>query len=72
MDSQMEDAPLDVQGASSSDDVGPLLLSDSERKLLELYDRLQELQLEIALLKAQQNHQPCKKSITLLTLSSTG
>ncbi|KAI0841149.1 centromere protein H (CENP-H)-domain-containing protein [Hypoxylon sp. FL0890] len=34
----------------------PLLLSDDERRILELHDRLQQLQLEIALLTAQKNY----------------
>jgi hypothetical protein len=36
-----------------------LLLSEDERRVLELYDRLQQLQLEIALITAQKNHIPC-------------
>ncbi|KAI0152079.1 centromere protein H (CENP-H)-domain-containing protein [Hypoxylon sp. NC0597] len=38
----------------------PLLLSDDERRILELHDRLQQLQLEIALLTAQKNYDPDK------------
>ncbi|KAH8204225.1 hypothetical protein TruAng_001645 [Truncatella angustata] len=33
-----------------------LLLSDDEKRVLELYDRLQQLQLEIALITAQKDH----------------
>ncbi|KAI1386801.1 centromere protein H (CENP-H)-domain-containing protein [Hypoxylon trugodes] len=36
----------------------PLLLSDSEKQVLELHDRLQELQLEIALITAQRDYKP--------------
>ncbi|KAI2606945.1 centromere protein H (CENP-H)-domain-containing protein [Hypoxylon fragiforme] len=36
----------------------PLLLSDDEKQILESHDRLQQLQLEIALLKAQKNYNP--------------
>ncbi|KAI0490104.1 centromere protein H (CENP-H)-domain-containing protein [Xylaria cf. heliscus] len=36
----------------------PLLLSDEEKRVLELHDKLQQLQLEIALLKAQHNYVP--------------
>ncbi|KAI1460432.1 centromere protein H (CENP-H)-domain-containing protein [Annulohypoxylon moriforme] len=36
----------------------PLLLSDDEKRILELHDRLQQLQLEIALLTAQKNYDP--------------
>ncbi|KAI1073912.1 centromere protein H (CENP-H)-domain-containing protein [Whalleya microplaca] len=37
---------------------GPLLLSDDEKRALQLHDRLQQLQLEIALLTAQKNYVP--------------
>ncbi|XDG09686.1 hypothetical protein ABKA04_009301 [Annulohypoxylon sp. FPYF3050] len=36
----------------------PLLLSDDEKRILDLHDRLQQLQLEIALLTAQKNYDP--------------
>ncbi|KAI8630564.1 centromere protein H (CENP-H)-domain-containing protein [Xylariaceae sp. FL1651] len=36
----------------------PLLLSNTERRVLELYDKLQQLQLEIALLNAQKDYVP--------------
>ncbi|TRX98926.1 hypothetical protein FHL15_000268 [Xylaria flabelliformis] len=36
----------------------PLLLSDREKRILELHDKLQQLQLEIALLNAQNNYVP--------------
>ncbi|OTA99685.1 hypothetical protein M426DRAFT_324936 [Hypoxylon sp. CI-4A] len=36
----------------------PLLLSDDEKRILELYDRLQQLQVEIALLTAQKDYDP--------------
>ncbi|KAI0444800.1 centromere protein H (CENP-H)-domain-containing protein [Xylaria telfairii] len=36
----------------------PLLLSDREKRVLELHDKLQQLQLEIALLNAQNNYVP--------------
>ena len=36
----------------------PLLLSDGEKRVLALHDKLQQLQLEIALLKAQQDYAP--------------
>lgn len=43
----------DVSGKPS-----PLLLSDDEQRVLELYDRLQQLQLEIALITAQKEYEP--------------
>ncbi|KAJ3569199.1 hypothetical protein NPX13_g6162 [Xylaria arbuscula] len=36
----------------------PLVLSDKEKKVLELHDKLEQLQLEIALVKAQKNYVP--------------
>lgn len=36
----------------------PLLLSADEKRILELYDRLQQLQLEIALTAARKNYVP--------------
>ncbi|KAK3695212.1 centromere protein H (CENP-H)-domain-containing protein [Podospora appendiculata] len=41
---------------SSPDMTGPPRLSETEKRVLELYDKLQELQIELALLKAQQNY----------------
>lgn len=35
-----------------------LLLSDQEKRVLELYDQLQQLQLEIALINAHNNYDP--------------
>jgi hypothetical protein len=35
-----------------------LPISEDEEKILALYDRLQELRLEIAIINAQQSHQP--------------
>ncbi|GAP90275.1 putative centromere protein Cenp-H [Rosellinia necatrix] len=40
----------------TGEDPTPLPLSDNEKRVLELYDRLQQLQLEIALLNAQRNY----------------
>lgn len=44
----------------SAENPTPLLLSNDEKHVLELHDRLQELQLEIALLTAQKNYHPSK------------
>ncbi|KAI2620688.1 centromere protein H (CENP-H)-domain-containing protein [Hypomontagnella submonticulosa] len=41
-----------------SDNPTPLRLSNDERRILELHDRLQQLQLEIALLTAQREYDP--------------
>jgi hypothetical protein len=38
----------------------PLLLSDDEKHVLELYDRLQQLRVEISLLTAHRDYNPCK------------
>ncbi|KAI5925327.1 centromere protein H (CENP-H)-domain-containing protein [Camillea tinctor] len=48
------DVDVDVDGSGPA----PLLLSADEKRVLELYDRLQQLQLEIALLNAQKNYVP--------------
>ncbi|OTA56498.1 hypothetical protein K449DRAFT_408455 [Hypoxylon sp. EC38] len=48
----------------TTDIPAPLLLSDDERRILELHDRLQQLQLEIALLTAQNNYNPDKSPYT--------
>jgi chaperonin cofactor prefoldin len=47
-----------------------LVLSDSEKRVLELYDRLQQLQLEIALLTAQKDHSQGKFALIRYALSS--
>ncbi|KAK9780938.1 putative Centromere protein H (CENP-H)-domain-containing protein [Seiridium cardinale] len=46
----MEDTPSEMPQADA------LLLSNDERRALELYDKLQQLQLEIALITAQKNY----------------
>lgn len=43
----------------------PLVLSDREKRVLELHDRLQQLQLEIALLNAQKKYVPGKGPLHL-------
>lgn len=43
---------VEVTGTGTDVD-GPPLLSEQESRILEFYDRLEELQLEIALLKAR-------------------
>ncbi|OTA93557.1 hypothetical protein M434DRAFT_395495 [Hypoxylon sp. CO27-5] len=48
----------------ATDIPAPLLLSDDERRILELHDRLQQLQLEIALLTAQKKYDPDKSPYT--------
>ncbi|KAI0109491.1 centromere protein H (CENP-H)-domain-containing protein [Nemania sp. FL0031] len=42
----------------SIQDPTPLILSDKEKRVLELHDKLQQLQLEIALLNAQRRYVP--------------
>lgn len=37
-----------------------LPISEDEERILALYDRMQELRLEIAIINAQQSHQPGK------------
>lgn len=43
---------------SENPEPGELLLSDQEKRVLELYDRLQQLQLEIALINAHNSYVP--------------
>ena len=45
----------EMEGVESSNpkSSSPPLMTEDEKRVLELYDRLEELQLEIALLKAQ-------------------
>ena len=43
-----------------------LPLSEDETRVLELYDKLQRLQLEIALITAQKNYTSCKLPACLL------
>ncbi|KAK3941822.1 centromere protein H (CENP-H)-domain-containing protein [Diplogelasinospora grovesii] len=47
-----------VNDGSSSRTPEALFLSDSEKRVLELYDRLQQLRLELALLRAQKQDLP--------------
>ncbi|KAI1360919.1 centromere protein H (CENP-H)-domain-containing protein [Xylaria arbuscula] len=44
--------------SQDAEDPTPLVLSDKEKKVLELHDKLEQLQLEIALVKAQKNYVP--------------
>ncbi|KAI1641096.1 centromere protein H (CENP-H)-domain-containing protein [Biscogniauxia mediterranea] len=48
----------DIHADDGGSGPAPLLLSADEKRILELYDRLQQLQLEIALLNAQKNYVP--------------
>jgi hypothetical protein len=54
----MDDGPLDEQMEDVEEKVESLPLSADERRVLELYDRLQQLQLEIAIIKAQSSISP--------------
>lgn len=50
-DAQMRDAPTD-------DDATQPIISADEERVLKLFDRLQELQLQIALVKARNAYKP--------------
>ena len=54
-DVEMDDANVSAQAATP---LPPLRLSDEEMRILDLYDKLKDLQLEIALLKARQQYIP--------------
>lgn len=53
------DEPQDEQMGEVEEKVETLPLSADERRVLELYDRYQQLQLEIAIMKAQSSIQLC-------------
>jgi hypothetical protein len=47
----------DVPMVDSHEEISHLPISEDEAKILELYDRIQELRLEIAIINAQKSHQ---------------
>lgn len=51
----LEAVQLDDPGYDSAVNFPPLQLSEMESQILELYDRLEEIQLEISFLEAQEN-----------------
>ncbi len=51
---RMDAMQLDENGADSTAFHPPLQLSEKERQILELYDRLEEIKLETSLLQAQE------------------
>ncbi|TPX17491.1 uncharacterized protein E0L32_003134 [Thyridium curvatum] len=53
-----QDTDMQDQAAPGSSPPWPLRISDKEKQVLDLYDRLRNLQLEIALVRAQQAHKP--------------
>ncbi|KAL5618640.1 hypothetical protein FOVSG1_000862 [Fusarium oxysporum f. sp. vasinfectum] len=48
----------DVPMLDGHEEMSHLPISEDEAKILELYDRIQELRLEIAIINAQKSHQP--------------
>jgi hypothetical protein len=50
----MEMMQIDGQGGDKAADIPPLQLSEKEREILQLYDRLEEIRLETSLLRAQE------------------
>lgn len=46
--------------SQDTEDPTPLVLAEKEKRVLELHDKLEQLQLEIALVKAQKNYVPGK------------
>lgn len=57
MDAAQPQDSLAATGSSFGSS-GVLPLADNEKRILDLYDRLQQLQLEVALINAQNNYQP--------------
>lgn len=49
---------IDQPMANGQDEASHLPISEDEEKVLALYDRIQELRLEIAIINAQRSHQP--------------
>lgn len=57
----MDEAQPQASLAATDNSLGSssgLPLADNEKRILDLYDRLQQLQLEVALINAQNNYQP--------------
>jgi hypothetical protein len=52
---EMEAMQLDESASDKAVNFPTLQLSEKESKILELYDRLEEIKLEISLLQAQEN-----------------
>jgi hypothetical protein len=52
---KMDAMQLDEPASSNAADFPTLQLSEKESQILELYDRLEEINLEISLLQAQEN-----------------
>ncbi|KAJ4169539.1 hypothetical protein NW754_016567 [Fusarium falciforme] len=53
---------IDQPMANGQDEASHLPISEDEEKVLALYDRIQELRLEIAIINAQRSHQPDESS----------
>ncbi|RTE69307.1 hypothetical protein BHE90_016312 [Fusarium euwallaceae] len=53
---------IDQPMANGQDEASHLPISEDEEKILALYDRIQELRLEIAIINAQRSHQPDEPS----------
>jgi hypothetical protein len=67
---EMEAMQLDELASDNAVSIPPLQLSEKESQILELYDRLEEIKLEISLLQAQENVPNGRNlSPTFLTLS---
>lgn len=49
---------IDHPMANGQDEASHLPISEDEEKVLALYDRIQQLRLEIAIINAQRSHQP--------------
>ena len=53
MMADLDDYPM----VNAHDEVSHLPISEDEERILALYDRIQELRLEIAIINAQRSHQ---------------
>lgn len=52
------DEPQDQKIADQAADAPSLLFSDDEQRVLALYDELRDLEVKVALIKAQQSYAP--------------
>lgn len=67
---QMEAMQLDVPTDDNVVNFTSLQLSENETQILELYDRLEEIKLEISLLQAQENV-PNGRNLSPMSLNSS-
>lgn len=60
-----DDVPMTDDG-QHDEHASHLPLSNDEQRVLDLYDQLQQLRLEIAIINAQTSHQSCKEGFSVV------